>query len=89
VAKIAVALRLEPDVLAWLDAYAKGRKVSRQVVLETAVDAFRAECQGGVPDLVDREPVRRAARAPVEDGPAQWMSRRMRSLDEQKARASR
>lgn len=51
-AKVAIALRLTPEALAWVDGYAKTRKVSRQVVLESAVAEFQEACGGGVPDLV-------------------------------------
>lgn len=89
-AKQAVALRLEPELLAWVDAYAKGRKVSRQVVLETAVEAFRSDCEGGVPDFTAVEaPV--AARSKASDAPsyASVLGMRQRALNEAKARSSR
>lgn len=50
-AKQAVAVRLTPEVLDWADGYAKARGVSRQVVLEAAIDSFRADCAAGVPEF--------------------------------------
>jgi hypothetical protein len=50
-AKVAVAVRLDPEVVEWADAYAKERGVSRQAVLEGAVLDFREDAQRGVPDL--------------------------------------
>lgn len=59
-AKIAVALRLDPQKLAKLDKYAKARGASRQVLLEAAVDDFLESAERGVPDLpvVDTPEVR-------------------------------
>lgn len=54
-AKQAVALRLAPDVIAQADELAKGRGVSRQVILESAVLDFLESAAGGVPDLVEEE----------------------------------
>ena len=83
-AKQAVALRLEPELLAWVDSYAKSRKVSRQVVLETAVEGFKVDCSGGVPDLPALP-----AKAPVEDGPAQWLAARQARLNAAKYRGAK
>lgn len=42
--KATVGLRLPPETLGWLDAYAKARGVSRQRVMEAAVVLFRLKC---------------------------------------------
>lgn len=58
-AKVPVALRLSTEKLARVDAYAKARGSSRQVVLEKAVDGFLDDTERGVPDLpVDTTPSR-------------------------------
>jgi hypothetical protein len=64
-AKIAVALRLGEEKLSWVDSYAKARGSSRQVVLESAVDAFRGLCESGVPDPSAPEPKLSSARLQV------------------------
>lgn len=66
-AKTAVALRLAPDVLVKVDAYASARKVSRQVVLETFVLSGLDDSGRGVVDLVAPEPV--AKPKPARQGP--------------------
>jgi hypothetical protein len=53
-AKIPVALRLALEDLEWIDGYARQRGVSRQVWLESAVAGFRAACEAGVPEFVER-----------------------------------
>jgi hypothetical protein len=50
-AKVAVAVRLDPVVVEWADAYAKERGVSRQAVLEGAVLDFREDAERGVRDV--------------------------------------
>ncbi len=56
-AKIPVAVRLDPALVEWADGYAAERGVSRQVVLESAIESFVDECERGVPEL--RAAVRR------------------------------
>lgn len=86
-AKQAIALRLAPGVLAWVDTYARSRKVSRQVVLETAVEAFKDHCSGGVPDLVAvEEAPRRVTRQPSY---ATTLGARQAALNDAKARRSK
>jgi hypothetical protein len=70
VAKQAVALRLEPETLEWLDGYAKERGASRQRVLEAAVRDFRATCAGGVPELSGLAPLIEEAPAKRNEPPA-------------------
>lgn len=50
-AKVPIALRLQPETLDWLDGYARSRGSSRQVILEAAVESLREDVLGGVPDL--------------------------------------
>jgi hypothetical protein len=56
-AKQAVAVRLRPETLVRVDAHAKARGVSRQVVLESAVESWLVGAEGGVPELVAADPV--------------------------------
>lgn len=64
-AKQAVAVRLSSEAIEWADAYASSRDVSRQVVLESAIESFRADCAAGVPEL--RLAARRQAANDVQD----------------------
>ncbi len=78
-AKVPVAVRLTPELVEWADEYArertlvareagelaKGEKISRQQVLESAVEAFRDDCLAGVPEL--RAAVRRQSSVRGED----------------------
>lgn len=62
-AKVPIALRLQPEVLERLDAYARQRSSSRQQVLEAAVEAFLGLAEGGVPDLpAEPEPASRVVK---------------------------
>jgi hypothetical protein len=101
-AKVPVALRLAPEKLARVDAYAKARGRSRQVVLESAVDSFLDDSGRGVPDLVeDTTPTReeqeankaalKAARVAAQETSQDWAMDRQRRLnaDAQRARAKR
>lgn len=54
-AKVPIALRLAPEDVERVDAYAKKRKVSRQVVLETFVLGGLDDSSRGVPDLAAEE----------------------------------
>jgi hypothetical protein len=72
------SFRLDVELLARVDAYAKSRGASQAQVIEAALEGFLAEAEGGVPDLpvVDTPAVRleRAKRAaPVK--PARQLSR--------------
>jgi hypothetical protein len=55
-AKQRVDLRLDPELVAWVDGYAKERGVSRTDLLESALAGFKDDAERGVPEL------RRAAR---------------------------
>lgn len=46
-AKRLVQMRLEPDLVEWLDGYAGERASSRTAVVEAALESFRAEAAGG------------------------------------------
>lgn len=50
-AKLPVAVRLDPALVEWLDGYAEKRGVSRQVLLESAIDSFVDDAERGVPEL--------------------------------------
>jgi hypothetical protein len=94
-AKVAVALRLSPGVIARVDAYAKARSTSRQVVLETFVLSGLEDTERGVPDLVKPEPKTPVSepalsgyeREAQEFRAARWA--RQQKLNEAKERASR
>jgi hypothetical protein len=94
VAKVAVAVRLAPDVVAWADGFAKSRGCSRQVVLEAAVLAYREDAAGGVsvastavlPKLSSRSvPVE--VRGPALSGPREWALERQRKLNAGRGRS--
>jgi hypothetical protein len=63
-AKQAIAVRLRPETLVRVDAHAKARGVSRQVVLESAVESWLV---GAVDGVVEAPVVRdrRLAEVPV------------------------
>jgi hypothetical protein len=90
-AKVPVALRLSPESLARVDAYAKGRETSRQVVLETFVLGGLEDTERGVPDLVKPEPAAKrvsdAEHSAQDFRAATWA--RQQKLNEAKERASR
>jgi hypothetical protein len=51
-----VSARLDEGLVDWMDGYAEERstadaKVTRTMILETALEAFRASAAGGVPEL--------------------------------------
>lgn len=46
-----VSVRLEDELVAWLDGYAEKRGVSRTELLGSAIESFRDDCERGVPDL--------------------------------------
>jgi hypothetical protein len=46
-----VDLRLDPELVAWVDGYARERGVSRTDLLESALAEFRVDCERGVPEL--------------------------------------
>lgn len=57
VGKTMVSMRLDDDLIAWADAYAKKRGVSRSELLAQATMSFKEACESGVPEF--RERVRR------------------------------
>lgn len=85
-AKVAVAVRLSPETVELVDAQAKARGVSRQVVLESAVASFLDDCRRGVPDLVPER-----VRPVTPQGPIvpSLLGLRQKALNEAKERASR
>lgn len=56
-AKVPVAVRLEPEVLSSVDALAKARECSRQVLLEAWVSSGLEDARGGVVDLPAPDPL--------------------------------
>lgn len=50
-------VRVEDELGAWVDEYAESRGVDKSTILRTAVESFKRDCEGGVPEL------RAAARA--------------------------
>lgn len=63
-----VSLRIDDELVAWAEAYAKQRGSSRSAVLEEALRSFRQDCEGGVPDLPAPESLAvREARAKVNE----------------------
>lgn len=52
--KTMVSLRLDDDLIAWADAYAKERGVSRSELLVQATISFKEDCDRGVPEFRER-----------------------------------
>lgn len=50
-AKTRVQVRVDPELLAWADGYAKLRGSTRTDILDAALREFREACGGGVPDV--------------------------------------
>lgn len=46
-----VTWKAPAELVEWLDFYALERKSSRSALLQAAVEGFRRDCEGGVPDL--------------------------------------
>jgi hypothetical protein len=46
-----VSVRVEGDLMMWVDAYALKRGVTRSAVVNGALEAFRELCRSRVPDL--------------------------------------
>jgi predicted DNA-binding protein len=90
-AKVAVALRLRPETLARLDAYAKARGSSRQVLLESFVESRLEDAERGVVGLPVEvaRPVVAKPQARRMETSADWALARQRKLNEAKSRASR
>lgn len=59
-----VSLRLEEGLLAWADAYAEGRGVSRSELLEQAVLSYKDDCDRGVPEFRERLRRQQAVKTP-------------------------
>lgn len=49
-----LSVRVDDDLAEWVDAYAKERGVSRQVLLENALRDFKDDCASGVPEFRER-----------------------------------
>jgi hypothetical protein len=67
-----VSARLDEGLVDWMDGYALERstpeaRVTRTMILETALEAFRADAAGGVPEL--RRPAAPEPAAPAVDKP--------------------
>jgi hypothetical protein len=60
-ATIRVDMRLNPELVAWVDAYAEERLSNRTAIVTAALLNFREEAETGVPEL-DMEGVGRAQR---------------------------
>lgn len=67
------SFRLRTDLLAWIESYAKERGSTQIAVLESAVESFKRDCEGGVPDLLEE-----AAEPKVQAVPAQARARHMK-----------
>jgi len=69
-----------------LDAYAAKRGARRQDVLVSAVEAFKADCEGGVPELRNTESYTRPRVDPNRsaDLHQQWAMERQRKLNREK-----
>jgi hypothetical protein len=61
---VVLCARIPEELGDWVDAYAKRRDTTRQVILGAALRAFRRECEVGEPEL----PVRRRPDPPVRRG---------------------
>jgi predicted transcriptional regulator len=48
-----LSLRVPEELAAWADEYAKERGVTRQALLEAAIESYRADARTGVPELRD------------------------------------
>lgn len=47
----AISIRLPEELLEWGAAYAKERGTDRTALFESAIEAFRRDCETGVPEL--------------------------------------
>lgn len=59
-----VSVRLPEELAEWVESYAKQRGVERTVLLESAIVAFKEDCDTGVPELRERIRRNRAAQQP-------------------------
>lgn len=50
-AKKVKSFRLDVDLIDWVDGYATERKSTQAAVVEEALRSFKADSEGGVPDL--------------------------------------
>jgi predicted transcriptional regulator len=46
-----LSLRVQDDLAEWADEYAEKRGVTRQALLEEGLRSFKADCEGGVPEI--------------------------------------
>jgi hypothetical protein len=79
-AKQRVDLRVDTDLLGWADDYAGRMRWTRTTVFEAALEALRADAQGGVPDVPKPRGVQQAV-----ERQAQKPARRAPTLEEQTA----
>lgn len=90
-AKVAVALRLVPEKLALVDAYARARGLSRQVVLEAFVDSGLVGVESGMPDLPGPKPTPvkpQVGRGSVVETAEDWALARQARLNASKYRSA-
>jgi hypothetical protein len=92
-AKTTVSHRLDDDLLAWANGYAKERGTSRSVLLEEGLRALRGLSEGGVPDIpvekFPEEPAitsKRPKLEPREETPHDWAMQRQAKLNQGKYR---
>lgn len=77
VAKVARAVRLTPETVERVKSLASSLGRSEQTVMESAIEAFLDDAEGGTPDVVE-EPVVEATPAPMTN--AEMMRARQRQL---------
>lgn len=53
-----LSVRVDPELLAWVEAYADARGTSRSAVVKAALREFRALARSGVPDIEEEFPAR-------------------------------
>lgn len=94
-----VSMRLEDELASWVESYREKRGWSRAELISKALRSFRADCEGGVPDLADEAPVPEptpavqpvagvtTARRVLERGVSMEAMARQRKLNEAAARA--
>ncbi len=60
-----VSHRLDAELIAWADDYAKQRKSTRTAIIDAALREFREACEGGVPELPKKQTVPRVCSKPA------------------------
>jgi hypothetical protein len=63
-----IDLRLDPELVQWVDGYGRSMRWDRTTVITAALESFREDVAGGVPELGEAVESRRAP-GPVSKGP--------------------